>query len=507
MHPFSPWFPVLTTALSVLVRRWSGKILFASVVLVLFCTLYPFNFALADGNPLSQVATGFTNRTSVQDLLANVVFFIPFGFGVTSALYSAKLKPLAKLAIVLIASAALSASVEMLQVFLPARTATYSDVLTNVLGGGLGWFCFQLAGAPLLKRTEKLRGALSRWEQSLPQKYLVAAFLGYMLMAFGAAAALQTGSLAHWSSEYPLILGNNQSGQRAWEGAISDLLIADRAISASEANRLLAGNNPPVFAPESLVAVYSLSGSAPYRDQTGVSPDLSWRGQPPTAPTAPTLSTRHWLETDGAAAKAIQRLKTSSEFTLVTTVTPATLNHNYFARFLSIAASPTEYNLILGQVGPLLLFWVQTTRPAQVTQMPNAFVGGIFAADVPRKLVFTYAGLSARLYTDASPVPYAFDLTSVTQRLGLLSVIFVPLGILLALITNRLQSRFLRLILVGLGVLVSPGLLEAVLVWQSGRSVSRSHLLLSALVLLSVLLLFHSRPRQVGVPSAHRKNN
>jgi glycopeptide antibiotics resistance protein len=508
MKPFSHWFPLPTTASSVLLRRWSLKLLLASVLLVLICTLYPFNFAVGESNPLKQVAIGFTNRTNLQDLLANVILFIPLGFSVASLLHSANLRSIDKLAIVLSTGAALSSMVELLQVFLPARTPTYSDVLTNVMGAGLGWLGFQLGGIPLFTRMSRWMDVFSRWEKKLTQGQLLITFFGATLLTFGTAVALQTGTLSNWNSAYPMILGNNQSGQRAWEGTIATVLIADRAVSGLEANRLLAGNVSAVFNASSLLSIYAVSGRAPYRDQTGLSPDLIWRGQPPLAATVPPLTPNHWLATDGAVTGMNQRLTQSSEFTLVTTVTPATLNHNYFARFLSIAASPNEYNLVLGQVGQLLFFWLRTTRNAAVNQMPNGFIGGIFTVGMPRKLVLTYAGLSVRLYTDASPVPYTFDLTSVNYRIGLLSLIFAPLGMILALIAKRLQQPLpLQIILIGSAVVLLPYLLEVALVWQSGRSVSRSNLLLGNLVLLSVLLMFRRWPQQLNPRSARQKSN
>jgi hypothetical protein len=205
------------------------------------------------------------------------------------------------------------------------------------------------------------------------------------------------------------------------------------------------------------------------------------------------VNSSRWLETEGALTAPIERLQTSSAFTVSLRVTPATTDVGYFAQFLTIGAEPNHHNFAMGQIGPLVLFWLKNSE-TKANPMPDGFLGGIFTAGEPRRLVFTYAGSFARLYTDAAPIVHQFDLTSVNHKIFSLGLIFAPLGILLTFVINRFKGRlFFYVILISSGVLLPPALLEGLLVLQSGRSISRSNLLLGLLILLSTLLIFRDR--------------
>ena len=84
-------------------------------------TLVPFEFQA----PSSFRLVWFT---TASDLIANVAFFVPFGFFVA---FAHRGRPL-------LAGVALSVLVEFLQQFLPGRSPSALDVATNAIGAGLG---------------------------------------------------------------------------------------------------------------------------------------------------------------------------------------------------------------------------------------------------------------------------------------------------------------------------------------------------------------------------------
>lgn len=77
-----------------------------------------------------------------QDVVINVVGFVPFGF-LLCAYFSSKFSPhwavLASLSLGLITSLA----IEVLQVWLPTRSSSATDVITNTIGTGLGVLLFR----------------------------------------------------------------------------------------------------------------------------------------------------------------------------------------------------------------------------------------------------------------------------------------------------------------------------------------------------------------------------
>lgn len=88
----------------------------------------------------------------VADLLLNIGLFVPVGF----ALGARGLRPIQGLGIAL----GIAATIELLQAVIPGREATYRDVLTNAIGGGLGTLLFANGLRWVLNRREATFAAL-----------------------------------------------------------------------------------------------------------------------------------------------------------------------------------------------------------------------------------------------------------------------------------------------------------------------------------------------------------
>ncbi len=77
----------------------------------------------------------------LHDFLKNILFFLPFGL--ILALIVAQKYPLNSFALLLTVTAAgglFSLTIELLQLFLPSRTAGIPDIISNMIGSGLGFF-------------------------------------------------------------------------------------------------------------------------------------------------------------------------------------------------------------------------------------------------------------------------------------------------------------------------------------------------------------------------------
>jgi hypothetical protein len=75
----------------------------------------------------------------VADFLKNIIFFLPFGILLsTIILWKYSISYFITFLVVTIAGSLLSLSIEFLQLFLPARTSGIADVLSNMVGSGLG---------------------------------------------------------------------------------------------------------------------------------------------------------------------------------------------------------------------------------------------------------------------------------------------------------------------------------------------------------------------------------
>ncbi|MEO1184633.1 MAG: VanZ family protein, partial [Cyanobacteria bacterium J06636_27] len=115
-----------------------------SILAVLVATLYPFNFALPDSISKRELVNSFDNNSFFSDQVNNVLLFLPFGFGLTGLLQRNKTKLILQIVAVTLASAALSSTVELLQIMVPSRTPTPADIFNNSFGGFLGLICFYI---------------------------------------------------------------------------------------------------------------------------------------------------------------------------------------------------------------------------------------------------------------------------------------------------------------------------------------------------------------------------
>ena len=118
----------------------------ASAVFIVYGTTIPFNFspdrrvalehlARVTWHPLISPDTG--HRVSIPDFVGNVLLFTPFGcFGVW-ALRRPR-SAIAKIILLVLLSAVLSAAVETMQLFTFDRTSSVADVFANTLGGFAG---------------------------------------------------------------------------------------------------------------------------------------------------------------------------------------------------------------------------------------------------------------------------------------------------------------------------------------------------------------------------------
>jgi glycopeptide antibiotics resistance protein len=115
-----------------------------SVLAVLIATLYPFNFYFSGNLSIQTIITNFDNASSFEDLVNNILLFIPLGFSSTTLLQKINIKPISKFFTLIIISASLSVTVEILQMFLPSRSTTPADIINNTIGGILGGICFYI---------------------------------------------------------------------------------------------------------------------------------------------------------------------------------------------------------------------------------------------------------------------------------------------------------------------------------------------------------------------------
>ncbi len=122
-----------------------SRILFATICLIVYGSLYPWHFEarLLPANPLWMLAGAWPDHLSlpdIKDILVNLALYTPLGmFGFLSL--SPRRPTVVRLGVPIAIGFALSCSMEMLQLFVPGRFTSALDVTTNTTGSAIGVAC------------------------------------------------------------------------------------------------------------------------------------------------------------------------------------------------------------------------------------------------------------------------------------------------------------------------------------------------------------------------------
>lgn len=470
-----------------------------SALVVLLATLYPFNFSFPDSFSLEEIVNSFSNTTSFQDTVNNILLFIPLGFFCTSLLQKYRTQLRLEILTVILASASLSTIVELLQVFVPGRRPTPEDIINNSIGGFVGWLCFNW----LFSRS--FATILARIEHNSSRRVnkRIAAFcLGYILLSSLNLVFWQsTTYLSNWDSNYPLVIGNEATGDRPWQGYISKVYITDKAVSAIEAAQIFTDKDYFNNFGGSLVAAYKLDASSQYsyRDKSGNLPKLLWRGQPVNIQEnkGALLSSSNWLETANPVKKLNKRISNTSEFTISTTVATSDINQTGPARIVSISHDSLRRNFTLGQQGRALNLRLRTPITGENAGGVQLNIPNIFTDKQPHHLIITYSRPIIQVYVDNLQNSYSLNLLDfipIDYKLFYYSLNFIPLGIYLALLSLLVKnSRVIHRLLIILGILLPSLMLETFLVNVYGKEISLRNILLGIFFTATTAFILKNR--------------
>lgn len=463
------------------------------VAVILLCTLFPYEF-VGDAPP-SHIGPlfghDFWGQVEFLDVIANLLLFLPLGFSVA---WLARKRSLAGVTgLVLATSALLSFAVEFLQVYLPERDPSLVDVINNTAGGLLGSAVFHFWGNWILAKFSRFVALIRDLLRRVSATPALVAFLVYLGAACTASIYLQRElSPSDWDRRYPLVVGSEAEGEFPWVGRVETLAIANRALpqlattsatpKASEAMQ------------DSIVSSYVLtSGAGPYRDGRGNLPALAWNGEPRQTPTqGQTRQGTSWLQTTAPASTLAERIAATKQFTLSVVCVTADTTQRGPATIVSFSRDQYHRNFGIAQDGDALVIWLRTVLSGREAAAPYLEIPGVFTTTAARHLVVTFNGAELAVSVDGKRQPhpmalnpgigffarlFALEGTHVTSRnlrgYGVIyyALIFLPLGLLLALLSGQVPPRWSALLLIA-GVSLPSALLEIALVRYSGKPFS-----------------------------------
>jgi glycopeptide antibiotics resistance protein len=216
----------------------SLRLLLVWLCSALIITMAPFNFGSpADGGGYLQHAFlyGDFEECSPFHVVLNVLLFVPLGILLHHQRVRRRL-PGSRIVFLTVATGLLiSVVIECLQVFLPDRDSSLFDVGANTLGAIVGVIADRTAG-------QSVEQLVDRWCSRTTPRKLAGVMAGFLLVALGFAGALQAQTrLVDWSTEYPLMIGNELTRNRPWQGRVFSLEITDHATSYRDDAQLCCG--------------------------------------------------------------------------------------------------------------------------------------------------------------------------------------------------------------------------------------------------------------------------
>jgi hypothetical protein len=296
------------------------------LLIVITATLTPFSLRHYPG-------PSWLLEIRLADIAANFFLFLPFG---------AALRRL-RMPWILMIAAAFSLGLELAQGWLP-RHPSVTDIFVNAAGA---W-----AGAVIVRRTPS---PVISWHRWLPLMAILALSLTLL-----ARTMVRGNALSDWEL-FPLLIGDEATGDRPWEGTIREIRVYDRAVFDAEEE----GRAPAPWHEGGPILWLRFEGTASGRIDGPEGPEEVLLPRPPESEVDPAIqglrvAGEGFSLPEGIARHLLERLSGSKELTITAHIRPASLSVTGPARIFSFSQDPFIRNFTLGQAGADLVFRVRT---------------------------------------------------------------------------------------------------------------------------------------------------
>jgi hypothetical protein len=353
----------------------------------------------------------------------------------------------------------LCAALEAGQLLFGERHAEILDLALNLTGLLLGHFLVRLPGSRLTAGTP-----------ARPSSLPLAAWGLFWFAAVVLPAPYV--SLRSWDPSYPLLVGDELGGARAWHGTLRYVAFYDRALSPHDiaAVGAHAPGTPQGGAARldaGLLVAYDFSQpnrlqvepSGPLQDP-GLLIELPDGSRWSTPPGGLDLGQGPPVRTAGAAGLVSERTASAGRFSIEVAFRSGGPGQSGPARIVGISAGPWLRNVTLGQEGRDVHFRVRNGLNGENGTAYEMRCRNVIA-DAPVHLVTTYDRGVSRLFFDGTEPCDGVDLTepSVLLGLGAGRAGAAVAGLLAALSLIFAGGNFLRarrLMMVGVAGLLSP---------------------------------------------------
>jgi hypothetical protein len=403
--------------------RWGSFLFIASLAAIVIATTSPFNFQIPAEFSGQFIFKKFEFGASVKDYWQNILLFIPLG--ISLAMMSAHMQLSTPVILAVTCSSAIltSCTVEIIQLFLSSRVSNVTDIICNSLGGTLGAILY-------FWRNNIARlsiGIIFRDSKHLSLKSLLTAIASYCFLVTLMIWVLLTNvNLSNWDDTFYLTIGNEVTGDRPWNGRISNLYISDRGFNPSEVQEVFKAAET-VFAqsPDLVTLVKFTQGdNYQYQDRSHHLPDLLWQGlsasdaqkrslktQQSPENTGMLVNSGQWLKTAQPAIALSRKLQKTGEFSLYLAVSSNNPQQSGPARIISLSQGTTTHNLLLGQEEKNLQLRLRTPITGSGASQPRFRIPRMFENNNLCRILVIFADKQINFYINSAENKYSFEFT------------------------------------------------------------------------------------------------
>ena len=408
-------------------KLWSYSLLIASLVVIITATVSPFNFVAVNDMSADSIIDRFHGSTNIKDYVRNILLFLTFGFAWGGVLNSKKYQRWQVLILSFLLSAICSIAIELIQISLPSRTSSFSDIICNALGGFLGAniYCYRKDFCKLIN------GIIHRDYGQINLKFLSTIIFSYFVTILcGWTLLINSINLNNWNNDAYLAIASEVTGQVFWRGYITSLYICDRAIDSSETPQAIEQTHSFFSESPNLITSLILADyQSSYSDNNQQIPDLHWQKElpsnkinsPPPKPInhadinyqihhnkAVLFNNQNSLISNSPVTIINQKIKAAQEFTLSIILATNKLEQVGPSRIISLGENIYSRNIMLGQEGSNLVFRLRTpTTGANATQ-PGFYIPNFFQDKDLHQIIITYARKQLTFYIDSPSNQYTF---------------------------------------------------------------------------------------------------
>ncbi len=408
-------------------RSWSYLLLIVSSVLIVTATISPFNFVTIDDLSIGLIIDRFRGSTNIKDYVRNILLFLSFGFAWGKILSYKKYQRWQVLILSFLFSAIFSSSIELIQILLPSRTSSFSDIICNALGGLLGAsiYCWHKYFFRLIN------GIITRNYQQINLGFLATIIFSYCAtISCGWILLINSINLNNWNNNAHLAIASEVTGQTFWRGYITSLYICDRAIAPSETPEAFKDTHSFFSQSPNLVTSFLFSDyQSSYSDNNQQIPSLYWQKELSPKKTNSLLDNsvdnstinyqihhnktvlfdnKNSLISASPATQLNKKIKAAQEFTLNIILATDKLKQVGPSRIISLGENIYSRNLMLGQEGADLVFRLRTPTTGKNATQPGFYIPNFFKDTDLHQILITYAQNKLTFYLDNSSNPYTF---------------------------------------------------------------------------------------------------